>query len=78
MNSNLTQKQPQKVALLVERNARNRLLKVQEVLGHKVLVRHRSLTVGNVDLHLLDLPFQLVLLLRQVFCSREGSADDQP
>ena len=72
VNSNLTQKQPQKVALLVEGNVRNGLLKVQEVLGHKVLVRHRPLTIGDVDLHLFNLPLQFVLLLRQVLRRREG------
>ncbi|MCP5552859.1 MAG: hypothetical protein H7A54_04340 [Akkermansiaceae bacterium] len=72
MNSNLTQKQPQKVALLVEGNAPNGLLKVQKVLCHKVLVRHRPLAIGDVDLHLFNLPLQFVLLLRQVLRRREG------
>ena len=58
--------------MLVKGNARNGLLKVQEVLGHKVFVRHRPLTIGNVDLHLFNLPLQFVLLLRQVLRRREG------
>lgn len=72
VNSNLTQQQSQKVALLVERNAGNGLLEVQEVLRHKVLVRDRPLTIRDVDLYLLDFLFQFVLLLRQVFRRREG------
>ncbi|MGC4015118.1 MAG: hypothetical protein QM755_11470 [Luteolibacter sp.] len=72
MNSNLAQQQTQKVALLVEGNARNGLLEVQKALRHKVLVRHRPLTIGNVDLHLLNLPLQFVLLLRQVLRRHEG------
>ncbi|MBP7950553.1 MAG: hypothetical protein KA004_12945 [Verrucomicrobiales bacterium] len=72
VNSDLPQQQLQKVALFLERNAADGLLKVQKVLGHKVFVRHRSLAIRDVDFHLLNFPFQLVLLLCQVLRRRKG------